>query len=159
MKLTNKTRCFRHTFVTKIEEMEQKTAVIKPRGCEQTLMAIKDTMELLSGKWKIQIVGSLMMNRSMRFMDLIRDVNGIAAKMLSKELQELEVNELIIRTVKNTKPVTVEYELTEHGRSLGPLINEVAKWGSLHRNKLFNTSFEPMDLITASLYVKGEIPG
>jgi DNA-binding HxlR family transcriptional regulator len=143
----------------KIEEMEQKKAVIKPRGCEQTLMAIKDTMELLSGKWKIQIVGSLMMNRSMRFMDLIRDVNGIAAKMLSKELQELEVNELISRTVKNTKPVTVEYELTEHGRSLGPLINEVAKWGSLHRNKLFNTSFEPMDLVAASLYVKSEIPG
>ncbi len=139
--------------------MEQKKAVIKPRGCEQTLMAIKDTMELLSGKWKIQIVGSLMMNRSMRFMDLIRDVNGIAAKMLSKELQELEVNELISRTVKNTKPVTVEYELTEHGRSLGPLVNEVAKWGSLHRNKLFNTSFVPMDLVTASSYAKGEIPG
>lgn len=159
MKLVNKIRCFRHTFAMKIEEMEQKKAVIKPRGCEQTLMAIKDTMELLSGKWKIQIVGSLMMNRSMRFMDLIRDVNGIAAKMLSKELQELEVNELISRTVKNTKPVTVEYELTEHGRSLGPLINEVAKWGSLHRNKLFNTSFEPMDLVAASLYVKSEIPG
>lgn len=134
--------------------MEQKTAVIKPRGCEQTLIAIKDAMELLSGKWKIHIVASLLMNDTMRFMDLLRDVEGIAAKMLSKELQELEVNELISRTVKNTKPVTVEYELTEHGRSLGPLIYEVAKWGSKHRNKLFNTNFEPMDLIAAALAKK-----
>lgn len=139
--------------------MEQKNAVKKPHGCEQTLMAIKDTMELLSGKWKMTIIGSLLMNDSMRFMDLMRDVNGIAAKMLSKELQELEVNKLISRTVKNTKPVTVEYALTEHGYSLGTLINEVAKWGSLHRNKLFNTNFEPMDLVTASLMKRGAVSG
>lgn len=138
--------------------MEQKIAITKPRGCEQTLMAIKDTMDLLSGKWKIHIIASLLMNDSMRFMDLMRDVTGIAAKMLSKELQELEVNELINRTVKNTKPVTVEYKLTEHGHSLGPLINEAAKWGSLHRNKLFNTNFVPMNMVTASQYAKGEIP-
>lgn len=137
--------------------MEQKNAIKKPQGCEQTLIAIKDTMELLSGKWKIQIIASLIMNDSMRFMDLMRDVNGIAAKMLSKELQELEVNELISRTVKNTKPVTVEYALTDHGRSLGPLINEVAKWGGLHRNKLFNTNFEPMDLLAASMMKRGLI--
>lgn len=126
--------------------MEQKTVKRKPLGCEQTLLAIKDTMELLSGKWKIQIVGSLMMNGTMRFMDLLRDVDGIAAKMLSKELQDLEVHELISRTVKDTKPVTVEYALTEHGKSLEGLINEVAKWGILHRNRLFNTDLEAANL-------------
>ena len=126
--------------------MEQKSAIRKPRGCEVTLLAIKDTMELLSGKWKIQIVGSMMMNGKMRFMDLLRDVDGIAAKMLSKELQDLEVHELITRTVKDTKPVTVEYELTEHGKSLENLINEVAKWGIHHRNRLFNTNLEPVDM-------------
>ncbi len=126
--------------------MNQKTAKSKPLGCEQTLMAIKDTMELLSGKWKIQIVGSLMMNGTMRFMDLLRDVDGIAAKMLSKELQDLEVNELVSRTVKDTKPVTVEYTLTEHGRSLENLINEVAKWGILHRNRLFQTNLEAVNM-------------
>lgn len=126
--------------------MEQKIAKAKPRGCEVTLMAIKDTMELLSGKWKVQIVGSMLMNGKMRFMDLLRDVDGIAAKMLSKELQDLEVHELITRTVKDTKPVTVEYELTDHGRSLENLINEVAQWGILHRNRLFNTNIEGAEL-------------
>jgi len=126
--------------------MNQKKTKPKPIGCEQTLMAIKDTMELLSGKWKIQIVGSLMMNGTMRFMDLLRDVDGIAAKMLSKELQDLEVNELVSRTVKDTKPVTVEYALTEHGRSLESLINEAAKWGILHRNRLFQTNLEAVNM-------------
>lgn len=137
--------------------MNQKIAVQKPMGCEQTLMAIKDTMELLSGKWKIQIIGSLMMNDKMRFMDLLRDVNGIAAKMLSKELQDLEVNELISRTVKDTKPVTVEYALTEHGRSLENLINEVAKWGILHRNRLFQTNLEAVSMRPKNAKIASEV--
>lgn len=137
--------------------MNQKIAVQKPMGCEQTLMAIKDTMELLSGKWKIQIIGSLMMNDKMRFMDLLRDVNGIAAKMLSKELQDLEVNELISRTVKDTKPVTVEYALTEHGRSLENLINEVAKWGILHRNRLFQTNLEAVSMRPQNAKIASEV--
>lgn len=126
--------------------MNQKLAKTKPKGCETTLMAIRDTMELLSGKWKMQIIGSLMMNGEMRFMDLLRDVNGIAAKMLSKELQEMEQNALVSRTVRDTKPVTVEYALTEHGRSLESLINEVANWGIRHRNELFDTNLEVVEM-------------
>lgn len=105
--------------------------------CKITLRAIRDTMDVLSGKWKINIVGTLMMNEKMRFMDLLREVDGIASKMLSKELQELETNELITRTVLNTKPITVEYELTPHGRTLEPIIDAIADWGVEHRQKLF----------------------
>jgi DNA-binding HxlR family transcriptional regulator len=103
-----------------------------------TLLAIKDTMELLSGKWKIQIIGALMHhNESLRFMDLLRSVNGIAAKMLSKELQELEINQLVKRTVMNTKPITVEYEITDYGRTLDKMIAEIANWGTEHRKRIF----------------------
>jgi DNA-binding HxlR family transcriptional regulator len=101
------------------------------------LLAIKDTMILLSGKWKIQIIGCLMMYGPMRFMDLRRRVEGIAAKMLSKELQELELNELIQRKVMQTRPVTVEYELTAHGASLEHVIKELRDWGTSHRQYLF----------------------
>lgn len=106
-------------------------------SCSTALLPIKDTMELLSGKWKIQIIGSLLLNGKMRFMDLLRDVDGIAAKMLSKELQELEQNELLTRTVMNTKPITVEYELTDHGRTLQKVIHAIADWGKAHRKQLF----------------------
>ena len=105
--------------------------------CKQTMVAIKDVMELLSGKWKIRIVGSLIIGGKMRFMDLLRAVDGIAAKMLSKELQELEQNELITRTILNTKPITVEYELTAHGKTLEPMIITIASWGFSHRKFLF----------------------
>ena len=115
-------------------EKEKKYTIAE---CRQSLTAIKDVMELLSGKWKFRIIGGLMINGKMRFMDLLRTVDGIAAKMLSKELVELEQNELLTRTVLNTKPITVEYELTAHGKTLAPLITTIASWGISHRRFLF----------------------
>ncbi|WP_282127047.1 winged helix-turn-helix transcriptional regulator [Marinifilum flexuosum] len=104
--------------------------------CTSQLRAIGDTMELLSGKWKIQIVGTLLLNGAMRFMELKRALNGIAPKKLSNDLQELETNDILTRTVKETKPITVEYELTAHGRTLENLINEAMDWGFKHRQKM-----------------------
>jgi len=117
--------------------MQKKTAGHKPKECSVKLMAIRDTMELLSGKWKIQIIGALMQRGTLRFMDLLREVDGIAAKMLSKELQELEINELVTRTVCDTKPITVEYEITGYGKTLEKVIGEIAHWGDQHRKRLF----------------------
>jgi len=116
---------------------QKKVATAKPKECSVKLMAIRDTMELLSGKWKIQIIGALMQKGTLRFMDLLREVDGIAAKMLSKELQELEINELVRRTVCNTKPITVEYEITTYGKTLEKVIGEIAQWGDEHRKRLF----------------------
>jgi DNA-binding HxlR family transcriptional regulator len=105
--------------------------------CSKELMAIKDAMDVLSGKWKIKIIGSLMNHGgSLRFMDLLRLVDGVAAKMLSKELQDLEINLLVKRTVQNTKPITVEYELTPHGKTLEKIIREIGLWGKFHRKKI-----------------------
>ena len=56
--------------------------------------------------------------------------------MLSKELKELEVNELVLRTVRNTTPVTVEYELTEYGKTLDNVIEELRDWGTKHRKRI-----------------------
>jgi len=119
--------------------MEKKIVYQRP-GCTGALLAIRDTMELLSGKWKIQIIGTLLMNDKLRFMDLMRAVEGIGAKMLSKELQELEINQLVKRTVCDTKPITVEYEITEYGKTLEKVIFEIGNWGLEHRKKLFQTS-------------------
>lgn len=79
-----------------------------------------------------------MQGEKLRFMDLLREVEGIGTKMLSKELRDLEVNHLISRTVLNTRPVTVEYQITEFGKSLAPVIDEIAKWGVAYRNYVFN---------------------
>lgn len=107
----------------------------KNTSCTQHILAITDTMDILSGKWKIKILGSLRFGKK-RFGELVRDVDGIAAKMLSKELKELEVNELIKRTVYDTKPVTVEYEMTTYGKTLEKVIDEIAQWGVKHRKRM-----------------------
>lgn len=115
----------------------EKKVVEKSAECSQQIMAIRDAMDILTGKWKIHILGTLTFkDEPMRFMDLLRHVDGIGAKMLSKELHDLEINLLIKRTVLNTKPITVEYELTPHGRTLGPIINEIKSWGESHRKKI-----------------------
>lgn len=101
------------------------------------MQAIRDAMSLLSGKWKFHILGTLIEGDTLGFMDLYREINGIGTKMLSKELQDLEMNKLVNRKVLDTKPITVEYSITEYGRTLAPLIDELAKWGTEYRNRLY----------------------
>ena len=105
--------------------------------CHFRINAVKDSMDILMGKWKVHILGTLLYGGKMRFMDLQREVNGIGTKMLSKELQDLEINNLLTRTVKNTKPITVEYELTDFGKTLEPVIDAIAQWGIDYRETLF----------------------
>jgi len=97
------------------------------------MMAINDAMDVLSGKWKISIISSICYYNKRRFSDILHDVSGISNKMLSKELKELEINKLVKRTVLDTQPVTVHYELTAHGKTLQTIINNLSDWGLKHR--------------------------
>jgi DNA-binding HxlR family transcriptional regulator len=106
-----------------------------PVACKQHMKAFNDTQDVLSGKWKVMIIGCLASGKK-KFLELQRVVEGIGAKMLSKELQELELNGLLSRSVQDTKPVTVEYELTDYGRTLKPIIDEMASWGKQHKEKI-----------------------
>jgi DNA-binding HxlR family transcriptional regulator len=103
---------------------------------QQRILAMRDVMEMLGGKWKIQLIGLILFKGKMRFTEILRSMDGIASKMLSKELQDLEANQLISRTVLQTKPVTVEYEATTYGKTLGPLIIEIVGWGMEHRRTI-----------------------
>ncbi len=107
--------------------------------CQVRMQAITDTMSLLSGKWKFHILGTLIEGSKLGFMDLLREVKGIGSKMLSKELQDLEMNNLISRTVMNTKPITVSYSITEYGKTLSPVIDEMAKWGINYRKSVYGS--------------------
>ena len=100
------------------------------------MVGIDDAMSILSGKWKFHILAALIGIGKMRFTDLRRKVLGIGTKMLSKELQDLEMNQLISRTVKRTKPLSVEYEITTYGRTLEHIITEIADWGIEYRNAI-----------------------
>lgn len=106
------------------------------KECTQHIRAVHDAMDVLSGKWKISIIAVLCFHRKRRFSEILVDVKGISNKMLSKELKDLEMNKLVKRTVVNTHPITVEYELTEYGATLQKIINQLSEWGKNHRKEM-----------------------
>lgn len=104
--------------------------------CKIAIVGIKDIQDIMSGKWKYLIVTTLFFSGKLRFMDLKRNINIIAPKVLSKELKDLEVNNIVTRTVCDTKPITVEYELTLLGRSLKAVIEAMGDWGINYRKSI-----------------------
>ncbi|MFZ6010158.1 MAG: winged helix-turn-helix transcriptional regulator [Bacteroidota bacterium] len=103
--------------------------------CKQRYLPVRDTLDLVGGKWKLPITHALAYG-PLRFKELQREVEGITARMLSKELKELELNELVKREVYATSPVTVEYSLTEYGRTLKPVVQALYNWGIKHRERI-----------------------
>ena len=99
------------------------------------IVALTDTMNVISGKWKLPIIASLLRGKK-RFKDLQGNVHDITPRMLSKELRELEINSIVVRKVYDQRPVLIEYELTASGRSLADLIDTMVKWGLAHRSKV-----------------------
>ncbi|SHM56076.1 transcriptional regulator, HxlR family [Chitinophaga jiangningensis] len=100
-----------------------------------TLRAIRDAMETLNGSWKLQILLSLKAGPK-RFRQIAKEIEGISDKMLSKELKDLETNLLVKRTVYDTFPPAVEYEITPYADTLQEVMLALKNWGMMHRKKI-----------------------
>lgn len=116
--------------------MENQTKVHTAAACKKARLAIQDTLDVVGGKWKLVLI-SILRDGKKKFNELSRE-GGISPRILSKELQELETNGLVSRTVCNTKPVTVEYELTAYSQTLSEVVNAMHKWGMVHRQRIIN---------------------
>ena len=110
-----------------------------PKECLSKLMPVRDTLDVFKGKWKIQIISVLLYYESCGFRQLQDLVVGITPKMLSKELKDLETNLLISRTVSDTRPITVSYKITEHGKTCIPIIKALYEWGEAHRETIIKS--------------------
>lgn len=108
-------------------------------SCTKAIIPVRDALDILSGKWKLPIIIALSFG-NMRFSQMARQIPGITDKMLSKELRELEMNELVKRTVYDTVPVVVEYSMTTYGKTLQNLIEELRSWGLMHRKRILKKS-------------------
>jgi DNA-binding HxlR family transcriptional regulator len=97
------------------------------------VLAVQDTINVINGKWKAAIIYSLAHNKK-RYSELLKQIPKMNPRMLSKELKDLEANGVITRTVYDTVPVTIEYELTKSGQAFKDEVLEVMlKWGLKHR--------------------------
>jgi len=115
--------------------IEQKITKYAQPECTARLLPVRDALQVLNGKWKIPIIITLSFG-ARRFKQIANEIHGITDKMLSKELKDLEMNQLVKRTIYDTFPPTVEYAITDHGRSLEKVIEELRIWGDEHRKKI-----------------------
>lgn len=99
----------------------------KPELCR-----VEDALGILVGKWKPIILLNLMHQGTKRFSELKRNLPGITQKMLTKQLRELEEEDIIERVVYPQVPPKVEYSITEYGRGLEPILEAMHDWGTKH---------------------------
>lgn len=103
--------------------------------CTSAMMPVRDALDVISGKWKLQIIISISSGNK-RFREIERSIDKITSKVLAKELKDLEEHQLIKRTVYDASPVLVEYTATPYSDSLQDVIAALRKWGLNHRKKI-----------------------
>ena len=103
----------------------------KEENIYETDCPILYAMEIIGQKWKLPILWYIAdaENQTLRYKELERKVVGITATMLTKCLRELERDKLVKRKQYGTIPPTVEYSLTERGKTLIPALESVYHWG------------------------------
>ncbi len=100
--------------------------------CDKRMLPIRDALDVISGKWKMMILLSIM-NGHHRFGEIERSLMKISSKVLAKELKDLEEHKLITRKVEEGRPISISYALTPYADSLQPVIQVLHDWGMNHR--------------------------
>ena len=92
-------------------------------------------VHVISGRWKLSILGFLLDDTVLRYGELKKKLAGISERMLTAQLKELEADGLIERHVYPEVPPRVEYKLSSKGRSLERILLLMSAWGEEHRPK------------------------
>ena len=90
---------------------------------------VEAALEVIGGKWKPLILWALG-DTVMRFGELQKGLPGVNAKMLTKQLRELEEDGVITRTIYPEVPPRVEYAITDFGKTLIPILQALCNWGA-----------------------------
>jgi DNA-binding HxlR family transcriptional regulator len=101
----------------------------------QLTCPIQRTIALMGDKWKILVFIALSAG-PMRFGHIQRALAGVTAKVLTRQLRDLERDGFLTRTVHAEVPPRVEYELTELGRSFLPIVDQLKDWAEAHATEL-----------------------
>jgi DNA-binding HxlR family transcriptional regulator len=96
---------------------------------------VEATLVVMGGKWKGVILFHLL-EGTMRFNELMRRIPNVTQRMLTRQLRELEAAGLVRRTIYPVMPPRVEYELSDLGLSLEPVVRAMRDWGELYCRKL-----------------------
>lgn len=101
-------------------------------GPEGSVAHVTRVMRMIQGRWKPPILFRLYADPSMRTLQLKRDLPGISQKMLTQHLRQLADDRLIERVDFGEKPLRVEYQLSEMGRQLLPVLTAMRRFSVNH---------------------------
>ena len=93
---------------------------------------VATTVQLIGSKWKLLIMRNLL-SRPWRFNELKKDLDGISQKVLTYSLISMEEYGIITRNVYPEVPPHVEYDLSETGESMRPILNAMQEWGTNYK--------------------------
>ncbi|GAA0440884.1 winged helix-turn-helix transcriptional regulator [Lentibacillus halophilus] len=102
---------------------------------------IEVTLDVVCGKWK-GVILCLLMDQTLRFGELKKEIPAITQKMLTQQLRELEEDQLVNRVAYNEIPPRVEYSLTAYGEDLKPALEMLKEWGNNHINVVAESKLE-----------------
>lgn len=85
-------------------------------------------LDKIGGKWKIIMI-YMLQDGALRSSDLQRKMSGVSNKMFTQTARELEYDGIVKREVFPVVPPRVEYSLTQIGRSILPIVKDIAEWG------------------------------
>ncbi|OOM79686.1 helix-turn-helix domain-containing protein [Clostridium sp. BL-8] len=111
-----------------------KTESIYP-DCPNHPCPVETTLNIISGKWKGIILYRLLGGKK-RFNELKRLIPSVTHRTLTLQLRELERDRILKRTVYAEVPPRVEYELTDLGLSMSPIIKAMYDWGLNYQSEL-----------------------
>ena len=95
---------------------------------------IEITLRVIGGKWKPLILHLLQEEGTKRYSEILRYLVIAPKKTLTAQLRELETDGIIVRKVIPTVPVQVEYSITDHGKTLFPILDAMCDWGYHNTN-------------------------
>ena len=96
---------------------------------------VETTLTLIGSKWKVLILRDLIDGKK-RFGELKKSIGSVSQKVLTAQLREMESDGLVKRTVYAEVPPRVEYELSELGNTLRPVLDSMLLWGKEYKEKI-----------------------
>lgn len=115
---------------------EEKLAQAEKKQTQVLGCPVMTTLSVIGGKWKPAILWTLNGWEVARFNALRKALAPITQKMLTQQLRELEADGIVSRKIYAEVPPRVEYRLTPYGKTLTPIMEEMAKWGAGHQQSL-----------------------
>ena len=101
---------------------------------EKTFFTSKDlALSVIGGRWKIAIIWCLLQQSPLRLSEIQKYLSDVNQRMLIRQLRELEEDKIITRVVYPVVPPKVEYQLSEIGLLLEPVVTTICEWGDNFR--------------------------